>query len=197
MKKNNKNRLMLIALLLFTTVAFTQTEIEGVEFANTIQIENDKASLSGAGIRNEVFTNVYAIGLYHNESTTNAYKVIQSGKPMGVKIQVLSRFLPRTKYVTTLKEGFRNSTLDNTKPIKTKIDHFFGLLDENLGRGDVLKFLYHPDSGVKVYTNGELKGVVKGYKFKEALYGIWLSYPMVDRNLRGKMLGVDSQYVSN
>ena len=177
--------------------SFAQSEIAGISFTNTLQIENDEASLSGAGIRKQVFTDIYAIGLYHNESTTNAYKIIQSEKPMGVNIQILSRFLPRTKYITALREGFKKSTLNNTKPIKTKIDRFFSLLDENLARGDELNFLYHPDTGVKIYTNGELKGIISGYKFKEALYGIWLSYPMVDRVLRGKMLGEDNQFVSN
>ena len=188
---------LLFILLLTSYFSFAQTEVAGTTFTNTIQIEGDEVSFSGAGVKKQLFTNVYTIGLYHNEFTTNAYKVIQSEKPMGINMQVLFRFLPRTKYITSLKEGFKRSTRSNFKPIKSEIDHFFSLLDEDLGRGDTLKFLYHPDTGVKVYTNGKLKGIVKGRKFKEALYSIWLGYPNDGHILRENLLGVDNHYASN
>lgn len=188
--------LLLIAFFL-PYFSSAQNKIASVEFPNTIRIEKDEASFSGAGIRKRLWVDVYAIALFHNESTNNPYKVIQSEKPMGVKIHVLARFLTRTKYVTALKEGFIKSTGNNTKPIKTKIDHFFSILDENFTYGDVCEILYHPDTGVKVYTNDKLKGVIKGVEFKEALYGIWLKHPSVDQKLAKKMLGKNVPYVSN
>ena len=179
---------ILNSFFLIPFLSFGQTETAGATFPNTIQIENEKASLSGVGIKKRVWVKEYAIGLYHNESTTNADKIIRSDKPMGVRIQVLSKFLPRTKYITDLEEGFEKSILSDTRPIKTKIDRFFSLLDENLGRSDVLKFLYHPDIGVKVYINSKFKGIIKGDKFRQALWSNWIHDKCADKELKNKLL---------
>ena len=184
---------LLIFFLFISSITTAQTEIKGVEFPETITIENDEASLSGVGVRKKLWVDVYAIGLYHNESTTIAKKIIQSKKPMGVRIQILSRFVAKTKFLDAAQEGFEKSTHNHTKEIKTKIEYFLSLLDENFTYGDVCDILYHPDTGVKVYRDGELQWVIKGTKFKEALYGIWLSDQPVDKDLRYSMIGTNSK----
>ena len=186
----------LVCLLFFSSLSFAQTEIEGVEFPNTIQIENKEANFSGAGIRKKLWVKAYAIGFYHNESTTNADKIIRSKKPMGIKIQILSRFVSNTKFEAAAREGFEKSA-SNTASIKTKIEYFLSLLDEHFTFGDVCKILYHPDTGVKVYKNGKLKGIVKGAEFKKALYSIWLGDQPVEKELKENLLGVGSLYAKN
>ena len=183
---------LLISTILISSLSFAQTEIGGIELPNTIKIESDKADISGAGIRKKLWIKLYAIGLYHNESTTSADKIIQSKKPMGIKIQILSRFISSQKLIAATQKGFEKSTHKHTKSIRTKIEYFLSLLEDPLTSGDVYDIQYHLNTGVRVYKNEELKGIIKGTKFKQALYGIWIGDQPVSDKLRDAMLGENS-----
>ena len=56
--------------------------------------------------------------------------------------------------------------------------------------GDKFILVYVPEKGVVFYKNGEKKGVIEGYDFKKALFGIWLGDNPVDEGLKKGLLGV-------
>ena len=179
---------ILKSIFLIPFLSFAQTEIAGVTFPDTIQIENDKAILSGVGIKKRVWVKEYAIGLYHNESTTNADKIIQSKRPMGIRIQVLQDFMAKSKFTAMVQEKLKKSNRNIPKHIKTKIDYFLSLMDKHFMYNDTLEILYHPDTGVNVYINSKLKWVIEGNEFKEGLYGIWLDDQCADKKLKKDLL---------
>jgi hypothetical protein len=48
--------------------------------------------------------------------------------------------------------------------------------------------VYLPNQGVSVSKNGKLMGTVVGAKFKQALFGIWLSDKPADADLKQALL---------
>ena len=71
---------------------------------------------------------------------------------------------------------------------RPEIDQFRKYFQEDIRKGDVLDMVYHPQHGVIVNKNGKLVGVVGGVKFKQALFGIWLSDKPADGTLRQALL---------
>jgi len=91
-----KNHLIVLAVLLsFPMLA--QTEIAGVELPNSVNIEEQRADLNGAGIREKFWIDLYAGGLYLSESTDDANEVIKAEKPMGIKIHIVSKLISSSK----------------------------------------------------------------------------------------------------
>jgi len=88
-----------------------------------------------------------------------------------------------------VEEGFQNSTDENTEPLRDKIDKFISFFEDEIVKNDVFDIFYHPDAGVKVFKNNELKGTIKGQSFKEALFGIWFCDEPADDDLKEAMLG--------
>ncbi len=183
-----KNHLIVLAVLLsFPMLA--QTEIAGVELPNSVNIEEQKADLNGAGIREKFWIDLYAGGLYLSESTDDANEVIKAEKPMGIKIHIVSKLISSSKMRDAVEEGFQNSTDENTGPLREKIDKFISFFEDEIVKNDVFDIFYHPDAGVKVFKNNELKGTIKGQSFKEALFGIWFCDEPADDDLKEAMLG--------
>jgi len=56
---------------------------------------------------------------------------------------------------------------------------------------------YVPGQGVQVSKNGELKTLVPGLAFKEALFGIWLGKEPADDDLKDDMLGKENFILNN
>ena len=176
-------------VLLCSLCSFSQTEIAGVELPNSVEIKTAQAELNGAGIREKFWIDLYAGGLYLTEKTNDADQVIKAKKPMGIKIHIVSKLISSSKMKDAVEEGFQNSTNENTDPLRDKIDQFISFFEDEIVKNDVFDIFYHPDFGVKVYKNDELKGTIEGADFKEALFGIWFCDEPADDDLKEAMLG--------
>jgi len=181
---------ILFLLLLVSFCTFGQTKIAGVELPNSVEIESVKADINGAGIREKFWIDLYAGALYVTDKTSDANQVIKANQPMGIKIHIVSRLISSKKMKDAVEEGFQNSTQKNTKPLRGKIDKFISFFKDEIVKHDIFDIFYHPDVGVKVYKNDELKGIIKGTKFKEALFGIWFCDKPADDDLKEDMLDI-------
>ena len=91
--------------------------------------------------------------------------------------------------VNALDEGLMKSTNNNITPIKEKVDKFKSYFKDEIKVGDKFILVYVPEKGVVFYKNGEKKGVIEGYDFKKALFGIWLGDNPADEGLKEGLLG--------
>jgi hypothetical protein len=183
-----KNYVLVLAVLLSFPM-YAQTEVAGIELPSSVQIETEKVDLNGAGVREKFWIDLYAGGLYLAESTDDANEVIKAKKPMGIKIHIVSKLISSSKMKDAVEDGFQSSTDENTAPLRDKIDKFISFFEDEIVKNDVFDIYYHPDSGVKVSKNNELKGTIKGKSFKEALFGIWFCDDPADDDLKEAMLG--------
>ena len=183
-----KNLLLLFMAVVVSSTAVAQKEVGGVTLPATQKFENHTLHLNGAGVREKLWIDLYAAGLYLEKKTTNANDVLNSDKPMAIKLHIVSKLITSDKMVEAVTEGFENSTNGNTAPIQEEIDTMLGFFKEDIKKNDVFDLVYVPSKGVVAHKNGEEKGVVKGKEFKKALFGIWLSNRPADDGLKDDLL---------
>jgi hypothetical protein len=100
------------------SIVFPQsTNIEDVDF-NTIQnINASKTLLNGGGLREKYgFMNLYVGGLYVQEKTNDADKVIMANEDMGIRIVIVSGLVTRERFIDALEDGFKNSSAGMSEP---------------------------------------------------------------------------------
>ena len=88
-----------------------------------------------------------------------------------------------------LSEGLKKSTGNNTASINNEINQLSSSFDSAVNSGDYYEFIYLPDKGIHVLKNRELVELIKGFDFKKAFFGIFLSDNPIQKNLKKAMLG--------
>lgn len=185
-----KKLLLLLTGVLFVTASIAQTKVAGVNLPNTETFKNHTITLNGSGVREKLWIDLYAAGLYLSEKSDDAPAILNADKPMALKIHIVSKLISSEKMVDAVNEGFMKSTHGNTAPIQEEIDRMLSFFKEDIKKNDIFDLVYLPsEGGVVAYKNGEEKGIVKGMAFKKALFGIWLSDRAADDDLKEDLLG--------
>jgi len=178
----------LLAVLFFATSAFA-LEIIGVNMPETIKAGGNDLVLNGAGVRSKFFIKVYVGGLYLEQKSSDAEKIMDADEPMAIKMAMTSGLVTGDKMEAAFREGFENSTKGNIAPIKDKIEVLINAFKAKMNKGDIYDFVNVPGKGVEVYKNGSLLSTIQGLDFKKALFGIWLCDKPAQADLKNKMLG--------
>jgi len=164
-------------------------EINDIEIADNIQIEEKSLALNGAGIRSKFFLNLYVGALYLNEKSSDAETLIAADEAMTIRLYITSSLIDGEKMSEATLDGFVKSTGGNLAPIQKEVELLIGAFSEAVEDNDVFDLQYVPGTGLSVVRNGETKVVVPGLEFKKALFGIWLSEDPVQDDLKEGMLG--------
>ena len=184
-----KNLMFLLFTVFSVAISTGQTKVGDATLPNTETFEKTTLKLNGAGIREKLWIDLYAAGLYLNEKSEDPQAIIKSEKPMAIKLHIVSKLISSEKLINAVKDGFQKSTKGNTAPIQPQIDTMLGYFKDEITKNDVFDLVYIPSKGVVAYKNGEERGTVKGKEFKEALFGIWLSSDPADEGLKNDLLG--------
>jgi len=183
----NFKRLLPLTLLLFGF--FSLVPSHAVEVPKKMEYQGANLTLNGHGKRIKFFMKVYEASLYLNSSSSNAEEILNSDKPMSIRIDVLSSLVTPEAMKTALNEGLEKSTRNNTAPIIKEINQLNATFNSDVGSGDFYEFTYLPDSGVHVLKNSKLIDIIPGFKFKKAFFGIFLSDSPIQKSLKKAMLG--------
>jgi len=180
---------ILMMLVFFIGVSNTPAlEIGGVNMPDTLMIGKEKLVLNGAGLRKKFFVKVYAGALYLKSKSSDADKIIQADEPMGIKMHWIYDGVEGKKIIDGWNSGFESGTNGKTAPIQKEIDQFNSYFENVAHSNDIFDILYQPGQGVQVLINGKLKGTIKGYEFKKAVFSIWLGNNPELSKLRKGML---------
>lgn len=179
----------LIILFSFANQAIAK-EIAGVQLPEELNYKDVNLVLNGAGIRSKLFFDIYVSALYLGDRSQDAEKILRDDMPMGLRLHIVSGLIDKDDLKDAVKEGFENATGGNTQPIQSQIDQFLTLMDSEIQDGDAFNFIYHPDSGLNIFKNGQLIDAIKGLNFKRAFFGIWIGGSPVDDDLKDEMLGL-------
>lgn len=177
-----------IALLSFGMTS-AQTEVGGVKLPANESYQGQTLNLNGAGVREKLWIDLYAGGLYLAKKSSNASAIVAADEAMSIKLHIVSKLISSDKMVEAVNEGFESSMNGNTKPLSSKIEQFKGFFKEEITKNDVFDIVYIPNTGVTAYKNDKELGTIKGMDFKKALFGIWLSNNPADDDLKEAMLG--------
>ena len=183
-----KNLFLVILAVVVSSTAMAQKKVGGVTLPATQNFQNHTLHLNGAGVREKLWIDLYAAGLYLDKKTTNAEEILNAEKPMAIRLHIVSKLITSAKMVDAVTEGFEKSTNGNMAPIQDEIDSILGFFQEDIKKNDVFDLVYLPGKGVVAYKNGNERGTVKGKEFKKALFGIWLSNRPADDGLKNALL---------
>lgn len=184
-----KTILSIICLVFVSFMSHSQTEISGVTLPEKTTFGEDEVTLNGAGVREKFWMDMYVGGLYLKTKSSNAQKIINADETMGIQLHIVSGMITSKRMIDAIESGFDKSTQGDKAPIREKIDKFISVFDEKIQKGDVFDLTYQPEHGVVVYKNGKETGLIKGFEFKKALFGIWLTEKPGDEDLKEAMLG--------
>jgi len=184
-----KKVLLSITLLALSASMFAQTKVGDATLPNKLKIESDELVLNGAGLREKLWFDLYACGLYLQSKTKNASEIVNADKPMTMHLEILSSLLSKKKLIGAFKDGVKktNSTATVNK-ITPDLNKFLGFVNRDINVGDKYSLVYTPSVGTSLYINNKKKGTVKGVLFKSALFNIWLARNSVDNDLRDELL---------
>jgi hypothetical protein len=186
-----KNLLLLLMAVVVSSTAVAQKEVGGVVLPASEKYQEHTLHLNGAGVREKLWIDLYAAGLYLDQKNNNAQEILNSDKPMSIKLHIVSKLITSNKMVDAVTEGFENATNGNTAPIQNEINQLLGFFREDIKKNDIFDLVYLPGKGVTAYKNGKERGVIKGKEFKKALFGIWLSNRPADDGLKEDLLAAN------
>jgi hypothetical protein len=163
--------------------------IDDVNVADSIQVAEQSLNLNGAGIRSKFFLDLYIGALYLNAPSTDADATIAADEAMTIRLYITSSIIDGEKMSEATLDGFVKSTDGDLAPIQKEVDALIAAFRDAVEDKDVFDLQYVPGQGVSVIRNGELKTLIPGLEFKQALFGIWLSEDPVQDGLKEDMLG--------
>ena len=180
--------LLSILTVLFAFSSNAQLTIEGVTLPSTLKANSENLVLNGGGLREKYFLDLYVGGLYLTKKSTNADAIIMADEPMAIRIEIVSKLISSDKMADAIEEGMEKSTKGNTAELRTKIDALKAAFSEEIVIGDIYNLIYIPSDGFTIYKNGKKVKTIKGLKFKQATFGVWLCDDPADEDLKEGML---------
>ena len=181
-------KLLHVALSLFVSCLSCMDVYSGEELPTQIQAGEHRFVLNGSGARTKAFLELYVAGLYLTRPNSNSSNIIAAEEPMAIRIKITSGFVSQTSLVDSLEDGFKKVSGGDTREIRKEINQFRECFKDEIKKGDFFEMVYLPNQGVSVSKNGKLMGTIAGAKFKQALFGIWLSDKPADAVLKQALL---------
>jgi len=180
-----------IMILFAFQVYLTAAEIADIQIPESLDHTDVSLVLNGAGMISWwFFFDDYLTALYLVDRSQDSEKILRDDIPIGLRLQVVSGWLDSEELKDYIIDGFDNSTGGNTPPIRSKIERFIALFDEEIDESDFFDFIYIPSEGTKIFKNTAYLTEIKGLNFRRALFGIWLGDDPVDDDLKEEMLGL-------
>lgn len=164
--------LMIVCLAAGNVMA---ASFEGIDFPETIQVQNETLVLNGLGPRFATIAKVrvYVAGLYVPAKTSDADELIGS---KGTK-QLLMKF-QRDVSAGQSREAWREGLKKASKSYPGITDRVPQLMEamSDMKKGEEMIYSFSGDK-VEILVRGESKAVIQGQDFIAALLTVWLKYP--------------------
>ncbi|ARU56619.1 hypothetical protein OLMES_2568 [Oleiphilus messinensis] len=185
---------ILLTLMLVPTLAQSRT-IGDVELQEEVQVGSNGPvlSLNGASLRRTyMIVKTYVGGLYLEHPTHNEEQIITSDEYKRMMFHVLLNRVTARKVARALKEALVvNLSRDQHTTLEPDIDKFLDMFDGKLHRSDEVNIDYIPGTGTQVTIAGEVKGVIPGKAFSDALLSVWVGREPVSDSFKSDILGIN------
>ena len=188
-----------ILLCLFSDVLFAN-EIQNREVADValplqviVNESNKPLVLNGAGVRYKFFFKIYVGALYLPEQERGSQEILNASVPNRMLMHIVYDEVPRKKLVDAWIEGFKNNTEKSEYAGLEQRLMQFNQMFTTLREGDVVLLDYLPERGTRVTIKNEVKGVIAGEDFNQALLSVWLGEDPVTEELKDSLLGISEE----
>lgn len=189
---STRRKLLAASLLACALSPAFGAEINGVKYADSVQVAGRELKLNGLGMRTKLFVKVYAAGLYLPEKKQNVAEILKLDGPRRVTL-VMMRDVSSEDFGKAYMDGLENN-LDQAEkarlaPHIAKVGDMFGRM-EGLKKGDVVTLDYVPGTGSVYEVNGKrISAPIPDLDYYNAMLRIWLGNKPVDGSLKTQLLG--------
>ncbi len=174
--------------LTFISLAFGKS-LAGVTLPDTAVVEGSTLQLNGMGLREKYWIDIYVAGLYVTSTSQESDKLISSDTPKRLHTHFIYSKVPKQKMIETLKENIKNNP--EIKPETLQEIDKAALWMEDFTTGDELIFDYIPGTGTIFKIKGEVKGIIPGKEFMQALFSIYVGNHPASEQLKNGLLGYE------
>jgi hypothetical protein len=166
--------------------ASVAAQIEGVEFADNVQVRGVDLKLNAVGLLRYMYViKAYVAGLYLGEGVAPAEVLADRAKRLEI-----------TYFYALSKQDFQTSTLDCIRrnvdaetfaKLLPRIERFNALY-RDVQPNDRYALTYLPGVGTELALNGESLGTIEGADFGSAVFAIWFGEEEIDASLKKTLL---------
>lgn len=183
---------LLVLFLFVYPFSLVALEIEGIELPEQVTLldPGNRINLNGAGIRTKFVFNIYVGALYLKKKSSDVQTILTMPGQKRVSMHILYDEVTKEKLINGWNTGFEKN---NDKAAFDKLAQRlkrFNTYFTTAKKGDVFHFDYLPGIGTEVHINDDVKGMIPGEDFYQALLKVWLGNEPADTNLKNAMLGL-------
>ncbi len=179
----NLSASLLVAASLVSAPALAM-EKHGVTVPDTATIEGKELKLTGMGLREKWFVDVYVAALYLSDSSRSPLE----DQTKQVRIVVM-RDLSKGQVGSAIRDGFEVNPDNDQAKLKSRLDKLINALAD-VKKGEALVLTYDPDkSATQVTSGGKDLVTIEGKDFGQALFAVWLGKKPVNEAMKKEMLG--------
>ena len=190
----SKTRFALQSLFLWGvfSVSVNAMDINGIKIQDTLQAhaEQPELRLNGASIRKAyLFVDVYIGSLYLEQKYTNAEAIYNDDGYKRMSFHML-RNVRGKRIATALKDAMQvNLTREEIEGFKKEFSLLIKYMDRTMKEGEEGIVEYSPGIGSKIITGNEVKGVIPGKAFFNAILSSWIGEQPVSNVMKQELLG--------
>lgn len=143
-----------------------------VALPDTVTEGGAELKLSGMAMRTFTFFDVYAAGLYLAAPSTDPATILAADAPRAMTMHFL-REVKAEKIASAWLEGLEANTPAADSSLRERFAKL-GAMMETLDKGQTLECVYAPGKGTTIRVRGQVKGVIEGKDFSDALLACWI-----------------------
>lgn len=180
------------AFVLALTLGAAQAAETSTKFEPTVQVQNSKLLLNGAGTRHKAFFKVYDLALYTTKKVTTAEELITLPGPKRLQFMAL-RELPATDlgrlFLKGMGENSPKDVVQRHAVSSARLIEVFSAKSKLLP-GDSFAMEFVPGKGTQFYITGKPQGEPVGdAEFFTLVLKIWVGPSPADSLLKDALLG--------
>lgn len=176
----------LIGSTLLGLFLFVGSAQANVNFPQKHNFMGQNLLLNGLGVRKKLFFKLYLAGLYLQAKSKDPKAILNSDKPMAMRLQITYSVITSEDMENAVRDGFKKSVKD-VAPLQDRIEQLIAVFKKPIKVGDVYDFIY-TDNKVTIAKNGQIAVAISGKDFKAGLFGIWLGDQPVHPVLKKQLL---------
>ena len=177
---------LLFTLLIFQPINAMALTVEGVNFQESVSIDNKQVPIRGAALLRwlKIFK-VYVAALYLPEN--GAPNDVLTDIPKRLEISYLVS-IPGPDFGKGAEAVLeRNNSPEELARLRSRIDKLNAVY-RDVKPGDRYALTYVPGQGTELSYNGQPLITIEGADFAAAYFGIWLGKDPIDQDMRSRLI---------
>ena len=163
-------------------------KIENRQFDHEFRRHGITLQISGAGLQRFLGIFKVYVGALYLPGDVTADQVLED-IPKRLEVEYLRAV--RAEDISWVADRTMAENMDarTMERLRQRLDQY-NTAYQDMQAGDRASMTYFPGKGTELTVNGQVKGIIEGADFAEALFALWLGPRPFDRALKQQLLGL-------